>query len=345
MTMSLEKLAASLESAFAKQGDDTAKGSLDFGYKPLNRIVSGLYDEGLKNSKMIEICGDPSTGKTAIATAMMARAQEQGGVAIFEDCERSFNPKFASRLGLDVTTPGRFLYRKPRTWEQANMEMCRFAKMVRDSGAIASDAPIIAVLDSVAAAVPQSVLTDSKGKEREIDELNMSDTTALARVASSTLKIIKQHMDDFNFTTVYLNQTRVKPGVVYGDPTTTPGGKAFEFYADARVFLRRAKVTDADKEFIGQLITAEAKKTKFTRPFQECKLRLMFEEDGYGYFDIELSTIEYLLEIGRLSKSGNYVVWLDGKNYYPKALADKVRKEKLIEELNKLFPPIASSAA
>lgn len=338
MTSAFDALAKSFEKAFAQQEDDAMKGHLNLGYKPLNKIISGRYDGGLPNGKMIEIFGDPSCGKTALATLLMAEAQKQGGCAIFEDNERSFNTSFAERLGLD-TSPGRFLYRKPKTWEEANMEMAKFAQMIRSSGAVPDNAPIVAVLDSVAAAVPQS-MTD-----KEIDAFTMNDNTALARVASTTLKVIKQHMDKFKFTTIYLNQTRTKPGIAYGDPTVTPGGSAFEFYADARLHLRRKLVKDADKNFLGQVINCYAKKTKFTRPFQDCDIRLMFEEDGFGYFDVVTSTVEFLIANGKLPKSGNFVTWIDGKNYYPKALAEKIKAEGSLAALEAMLDPAPAAAA
>jgi recombination protein RecA len=313
-----DALAKAMEKEFEKPVHEELV-FLDSGFPPLNKIVSGSFTGGFANGRMFEICGDPSTGKTALATKLMVEAQKKGGVACFQDFERSFNFEFAQRLGLKTDMPY-FYYAKPKTWEEANMNMAKFAKMVRESKAIPDTAPIVCVLDSVAAAPAQSTI------DKGIDELSMNDSTALSRVASTTLKTIKSFMDEYKFTGIYLNQTRTKIGIVYGDPTTTPGGKAFEFYADARIFLKRKLVKDKDKNFLGQIITCEAKKTKFTKPFQETDLRLMFEDDGMGYFDIELSLIEELQTQKRIPVSGNYVVW-DGKNYYPKQLAEKIRAE------------------
>jgi protein RecA len=332
--MSMEALAKALLTAVGENDIETQpKHWLDMGYPPLNKILSGDYTRGLPGGRIIEIYGPSASGKTLLATQAMISAQRAGGIAIFIDWERAFNAKFAEEMGLDTTFP-KFIYKRSKTWEEGNTAALKVAETVRKGKHIAEDAPIVVVFDSVAAAVPKSMA------EKEIDEYTMNDTTALARVSSTTLKSVNQHVGEFEVTAIYLNQIRTKPGVVYGDPTTTPGGVAMEFYASVRIALGAKKImgkdASGDKEFLGRLIGMETKKNKVSRPFQSTDLRLVYDEEGRAHFDTTLGLIEHLVGVDKLKKEGNYVVW-DGKKYYPAALSAKIQDEKLQPELIKLL--------
>lgn len=307
---------------------------IDTGFLPLNVIMTGRIDGGIPQGRLMEVYGPSSAGKTALATEWMKMAQKMGGVAGFRDWERSFSQEVASvGFGLDLTPPY-WSYKKPRTWEEGNMQALAYAQWVREKGIIHEEAPLLIVLDSIASAVPAS----SAGKN--MDELTMNDTTALARVTSTTLKSMALGAEDYNATFLYLNQIRTKPGVVYGDPTTTPGGKAMEFYSTARLALSREKVmakVGGEKEFVGQNINIQCVKSKLTKPFEECKIRLSFTEAGIAYFNSELSTIEALVELGKLPTPQNGFVEWEGKRIGKNALAEKARAEGLLPELNKLF--------
>lgn len=315
-------------------GDDseTVNYRLDTGFPPLNKVITGSYSLGIPLGKMIEIYGPSSSGKTAIATQLMLEAQRQGGAAIFLDMERSFKPELAAKMGLRIEPPY-FVWLKPKTWEKANTAGVNFAKMIRESGEFKPDAPVVIVLDSIAASIPES----SFGKE--LDAYNMNDTTALARATSTTLKVIKAFAEELKFTVLYLNQIRTKPGVVYGDPTTTPGGGATEFYADARIALGRK----VDKDKGGQIIKAKVVKNKIDRPFGEAEWSLKFPDDGGIYFDVIGSMVDYLCEIGALNKSGAWIEWTDGKKYNRQPLVDALEKAKAIDKLIDLLPKPPSS--
>jgi len=321
-----EKLAADLLAAIGDNTDNQAVNQwIDTGFAPLNKIMSGRYDGGLPYGRMLEMFGDSSTGKTALATKWMCRAQAMGGVAGFMDWERSFSVDLAKApsFGLNDKRPY-WIYGKPRTWEEGNTVAAKAALTIRKSGAIPDDAPILFVFDSIAAAMPKSQA------DKELDEYTMNDTTALARVTSTTLKAMAQVCEDANATFLYLNQMRLKPGVVYGDPRTTPGGKAMEFYASVRLALGRQKImegTGADKEFVGQKIGIQCTKSKFTKPFNECSLRLGFDDAGVASFDPIISLIEKLVELGAVPYSKPRVTWTDGKQYFVKALAQKLNAE------------------
>ncbi|HEU4635898.1 MAG TPA: hypothetical protein VFS41_06960, partial [Edaphobacter sp.] len=248
----------------------------------------------------------------------------------FRDWERSFSETLGvNGFGLDLTAPY-WSYKKPRTWEEGNMQSLQYCRFIREKGVIHEKAPILLVHDSIAAAVPQSMAA------KNLDELNMNDNTALARVTSSTLKTMAAFAEDFNATFLYLNQIRTKPGVVYGDPTTTPGGGSMEFYSTTRIALGKEKITQkgpGGTEFIGVNVKIKCVKSKLTKPFQEVTLRLTFDEHGVAHFDKELSLIELLLDQKKLvSPRAGYVEW-DGKQLSKRALADLVKKDALTPAL------------
>lgn len=173
------------DALFKAIGDNHAEQAvtrwIDTGNPELNRIISGSYEGGLPFGRMVEVFGESSTGKTADATEWMVRAQKMGGCAIFIDWERSFDVRLAEGFGLNTQRPY-WIYAKPATWEEGNTLAAKACQLIRASKAIPDDAPILVVFDSIAAALPKS----QAGKE--IDEYTMNDTTALARVTSSTLK-------------------------------------------------------------------------------------------------------------------------------------------------------------
>lgn len=334
-----DKLAAALSAAVGENDPETEPNLwLDTGYLPLNKIISGDPMRGLPGGRIIEIAGPSASGKTLLATMAMIAAQRAGGIAIFIDWEVAFNASFAQQLGLKTDFP-HFVYKRAETWEEGNTIAMKAAEALRGKKLIPDDAPIVVVCDSIAAAVPKSVLYDSKGNRKEIDEYTMNDTTALARVTSTTLKSINQLVGAFNVTAIYLNQIRTKPGVVYGDPVTTPGGGAMEFYASTRLFTGRKKImetTGGEKEFKGSLIGMETKKNKLARPFQHVDLRLMYDPEGRAVFDFTTGYIEELIGMGRLEEKAGRVTW-DGKTYFKSVLARKIDDEGLQPELVKLY--------
>ena len=332
-------LAAALSKAIgANEAEQEVKNFLDTGFQPLNEIMSGRRDGGVPAGRITEIFGPSSSGKTALATKLMIEAQRQGGVAMFFDHERSFDAGMAERLGLSLE-PGLWVYKMPQTWEESNTLMLQAAQAIRTAKIIPVEAPIVAVTDSVAACIPKSQLMDSKGKERGIDEMTMNDTTALARVTSTTLKVVKARANDFGLTAVYLNQIRTKPGVVYGDPTTTPGGVAMEFYADVRLALGKRRIMeerDGEKVMTGLDIGVKVVKSKLTRPFQETDLRLMFKEDGTPYFDVAGTLVEMLIAAKKLPASG-WIEWQGKKYQGRRALAEKINTDGDPTDLKALY--------
>lgn len=308
---------------------------IDTGVPMLNQIICGKPDGGLPQGRLVEMFAPSSAGKTALATHLMCQAQKAGGVVGFHDHEKSFDLRLAKNVGLNDTFPF-WIYKQPVTWEKSNTMFAKIAKSVRESGAIAPEAPILFVLDSIASCNTESTV----GKD--FDDLNMNDTTALARVTSTTLRSMAAFSERYNFTVLYLNQVRTKPGVVYGDPLTTPGGGSMEFYATTRLSLSRAKIMETvkgGKEFVGQTITIKTVKNKLTRPFQEFKLNMMFEEDGVAYFDIVGALLDSAIALGRIEAKGAWIKWTDGKSYNRKPLIAHIESNHLHEELRSLATP------
>lgn len=303
---------------------------LDTGYAPLNKAISGSYRNGLPVGRMVEMFGGSSCGKTAIATNVMVNAQQLGGIAAFNDHEHSFDVSLAEGIGLDSSNG--WVYRTPDTFEESIDDMVKMARTVREKRLIAPTAPIVAVFDSLASMIPQSKLFDKNGKQRETETMNMHDNTALARCTSACFPTLSKMASRYNMLLLFLNQIRTKPGVAYGDPTTTPGGNAPEFYSSVRISLTRSMLKEKEGGIMGQDIRAYLKKNKVSAPFREANWRFVFREDGSGYFDTIYSTLEYMKEAGLLPTAGAYVEF-DGKKYHMAPLAKMIEEQGRYREL------------
>lgn len=323
--------------------ESTVKHFLSTGYAPLDFALSSRYhDGGMPGGRIIEMAGPPSSGKTAIATAVMIEAQRRGGIAAFFDHERSFSQKLGEQMGLDIK-PGRWIYKKPRTFEESLALCVQIALHVRKGKRIPAEAPIVFVFDSLASMVPQSVLFDKDGKERGLDTRNMNDTTALARATSAVFPAFAQYMEELDVTAIFLNQVRTKVGVMYGDPRTTPGGDSPKFYASVRIMLNAAakikkagaKAGDAPE---AMAISAAVIKNKVSRPFLTASWRFGFQPDGTGKFDVARSSIDFLADQGVLTipKAG-YIEW-EGKTLHRDALARFLEQSGRVEELVAMMP-------
>ena len=351
--MALSPLAKALAGIIGSNAKQLGiKNWMSTGIPELDAALSGVFEGGgVPGGRMIEVFGPPSSGKTFLATMIMKSAQDAGGIAGFSDHERSFEPKLAESLGMDVSEDsGHFVYKRPETFEESIRIAMNFCEAVRKGKLIPDDAPLVWVFDSVASMVPHDKLYDDKGKRRT-DRFNMKDKLALATATSQNYPQLAQFAEDYNMTVVLLNQVRIKPGVMYGDPTTTPGGAAAEYYASIRISLGRKMITngekDADKKVtLGQEITANIVKNKVTRPFQRAKWRVMYNMAGFGAkVDVIGSTLDFLVRKDLIPKDGNYLIW-EGKKKYQSAVEKLLQADpdglsklkallpKTVEELN-----------
>lgn len=318
--MAKNPLAAALSKAIGK--NDTIQQVtqwLSTGFKPLNHAISDAYDGGIPCGRITEIFGPSSSGKTLIATQVMISAQQSGGIAVFFDHENSFAANLAEKYGLDASDEsGNWVYKQPETFEEAIDTTSTIMKVVRDNALIATDAPIVFVYDSLASMVPRS----KAEKLEKQDNINMNDNTALARATAAHFPTLSMWCRKYNATCLFLNQTRVNLGVMFGDNITSPGGNAPEFYSSVRIRLGRNIIKDG-KEKIGQSIGAECIKNKVSQPNKKAQWDYYYDTN-IG-FDIAGSSVDYLCSIGALEKSGSYITF-EGKKYQRKSLVDHINK-------------------
>jgi recombination protein RecA len=325
---------AAMEKLFGKNDPfPSITNLLDSGYDPLNYAISGRYDGGFPGGRIVEIFGPESSGKTWLATQAMISAQRAGGIAGFHDHERSFLPHVGESLGLEID-PAAFMFEKPDTFEGSISNFIKKAQGIRASKIIAPNAPMCWVFDSLATMIPQDKF------KKDVTELNMNDMTMLARVSSQILPVLANVAEKTNTLVIILNQMRLKPGVVYGDPNTTPGGNALKFHATTRIQLGATRLTrdeNGEKVMYGQQVTARCVKNKGARPFMMAKWSFLFGDDGIGRFDVAGSLIDFATNKKLLTKAGSRVEWTDGKTYYPTALARKLEAEGKVGELTAMI--------
>ena len=237
---------------------------------------------GVPRGRIVEIYGPESSGKTTMALHMVAEAQKLGGAAAFVDAEHALDPAYAKKLGVDTDN----LYvSQPDTGEQA-LEITE--ALVR-SGAID-----IIVIDSVAALVPKA----------EIDgEMGASHVGLQARLMSQALRKLAGIISKSNTVAVFINQLREKVGVMFGNPETTPGGRALKFYASVRLDVRRIETLKNGTDMIGNRTRIKVAKNKVAPPFKTAEFDIYY---GEGRLGREQACCSCGSDIGLLKKSGSW---------------------------------------
>tara|TARA_R110000796_G_scaffold252554_2_gene387600 strand:- start:6382 stop:7428 length:1047 start_codon:yes stop_codon:yes gene_type:complete len=286
---------------------------------------------GLPRGRVVEIYGPESSGKTTLTLSVIAQAQKQGATCAFVDAEHALDPEYAAKLGVNVDD---LLVSQPDTGEQA-LEITDM--LVR------SNAVDVIIIDSVAALVPKAEIEGEMGDHH---------VGVQARLMSQALRKITGNIKNANCLVIFINQIRMKIGVMFGNPETTTGGNALKFYSSVRLDIRRTGAVKEGDEVVGSETRVKVVKNKVAPPFRQAEFQILY---GSGiYHNAEIIDLGVL--IGEIEKAGAWYSYKGSKIGQGKANAAKYMEENqaIADEIekairDKLLPkpanPKASAAA
>ncbi|QEI12666.1 recombinase RecA [Cellvibrio japonicus] len=274
---------------------------------------------GLPKGRIIEIYGPESSGKTTLTLQVIAEAQRQGGTCAFIDAEHALDPIYATKLGVNV---GDLIVSQPDTGEQA----LEVTDMLVRSGAID-----VLVVDSVAALTPRAEIEGEMGDHH---------VGLQARLMSQALRKITGNIKNANCLVIFINQIRMKIGVMFGNPETTTGGNALKFYASVRLDIRRVGAVKEGEEVIGSETRVKVVKNKVAPPFKQAEFQILYGSGINRMGEI----VDYGVKLGLIDKAGawysyqgnkigqgknNVIKFLQENQAIAQELEQKVRSELL----------------
>jgi recombination protein RecA len=259
---------------------------------------------GVPRGRIIEVFGPESSGKTTLALHIIASAQKMGGVAAFVDAEHALDPEYARRIGVGVND---LLISQPDAGEQA---LDIVETLVR------SNMVDVIVVDSVAALVPRAEIEGEMGEQH---------VGRQARLMSQALRKLTSIIARSNTIVIFINQIRMKIGVMFGNPETTTGGNALKFYSSVRIDVRRAAQIKKGDEVVGNRVKAKVVKNKVAPPFRVAEFDIMYNEGISWSGDLLDTAVKY----GALKKNGNSYVFGEIKLGVGRENAKKYLREDL----------------
>ncbi|MBU1329236.1 MAG: recombinase RecA [Gammaproteobacteria bacterium] len=268
---------------------------------------------GLPKGRIVEIYGPESSGKTTLTLSVIAEAQKLGATCAFVDAEHALDPEYAGKLGVNVDD---LLVSQPDTGEQA-LEITDM--LVR------SNAVDVIVVDSVAALVPKAEI------EGEMGDMHVG---LQARLMSQALRKITGNIKNANCLVIFINQIRMKIGVMFGSPETTTGGNALKFYASVRLDIRRTGAVKEGDEVVGSETRVKVVKNKVAPPFRQAEFQILYGKGIYRNGEI----IDLGVQLGLLEKSGAWYSYQgnkigQGKANSAKYLEDNPEVARTVEGL------------
>ena len=243
---------------------------------------------GVPRGRIVEIYGPESSGKTTVALSIVAQAQKAGGEAAFIDVEHALDPVYAKALGVNIDN---LLVSQPDSGEQA----LEIAEALIRSGAID-----VIVLDSIAAMTTRAEI------DGEMGDLHVGQ---LARLMSQAMRKLTAAISKSNCVAIFINQIREKIGVMYGNPETTPGGRALKFYSSVRIEVRKGEVLKSGTDVIGACTRCKIVKNKVAPPFKECEFDLMY---GSGISRTG-EVLDLAVDLDIIKKGGSWFSYKDQK--------------------------------
>jgi recombination protein RecA len=257
---------------------------------------------GLPKGRIVEIYGPESSGKTTLTLQVIAEAQKQGGTAAFVDAEHALDPQYAEKLGVQMND---LIVSQPDTGEQA----LEVAEMLVRSGAVD-----VLVIDSVAALTPKAEIEGEMGD---------SHVGLQARLLSQAMRKLTGAIKQTNCLVIFINQIRMKIGVMFGNPETTTGGNALKFYSSVRLDIRRIGSVKEGEEVVGNETRVKVVKNKVAPPFKQAEFQIMY---GSGIFLLG-ELIDWGVKLNLIDKSGAWYAYKGDKIGQGKANAARFLSE------------------